>query len=165
MSILLLCLIFNGILSMLCFFLMYIKCNFCYILFYLKLISYNTNFFQILQNRIFFFLIFNLSCLNHNHFFRHIFIVMEYCNEGDLAQYIRKKHKLMESLVKVFIQQLALALKYLQQYNICHMDLKTQNLLIQSQPKLKLKLADFGYGIYLIPNAFRLFYTGTSLGK
>lgn len=69
---------------------------------------------------------------------------MEFCNEGDLSQFIRKKHKLAESLVKVFIQQLALALKYLNQHKICHMDLKPQNLLLQSKPKLKLKLADFG---------------------
>lgn len=69
---------------------------------------------------------------------------MEYCNEGDLSQYIRKKHTLTESIVKVFMQQLALALKYLNERNICHMDLKPQNLLLQSKPKLKLKLADFG---------------------
>lgn len=75
---------------------------------------------------------------------RHIFIVMEYCNEGDLSQYIRKKHKLFEALVKIFMQQLGLALQFLHQHNICHMDLKPQNLLLQSKPKLKLKLADFG---------------------
>lgn len=76
---------------------------------------------------------------------KYIFIITEYCDEGDLSHYIRKRHKLAEPLVKMFMQQLALALKYLHRYNICHMDLKPQNLLLSSKPKLKLKLADFGY--------------------
>lgn len=77
--------------------------------------------------------------------FRYIYIITEYCDEGDLSHYIRKKHKLSEPLVKMFMQQLALALKYINRYNICHMDLKPQNLLLCSKPKLKLKMADFGY--------------------
>lgn len=76
--------------------------------------------------------------------YRHIFIITEYCDEGDLSQFIRKKHKLAESLVKTFMQQLALALKFLHGHGICHMDLKPQNILLVSKPSLKLKIADFG---------------------
>lgn len=71
-------------------------------------------------------------------------IITSYCDGGDLSHYIRKKHKLSEPLVKMFMQHLALALKYLNRLDICHMDLKPQNLLLCTQPKLHLKVADFG---------------------
>lgn len=75
---------------------------------------------------------------------RYVYIITEYCDGGDLSHYIRKRHKLSEPLVKMFMQQLALALKYLNGCNICHMDLKPQNLLLCTTPKLTLKIADFG---------------------
>lgn len=42
------------------------------------------------------------------------------------------------------MQQLALALRFLHTHEVCHMDLKPQNLLLVSKPSLKLKVADFG---------------------
>ncbi|XP_069695812.1 serine/threonine-protein kinase ULK3 isoform X2 [Periplaneta americana] len=80
---------------------------------------------------------------------RYIFIIMEYCEHGDLSCFIRKRRKLPESICKKFLQQLALALKFLRSHNVCHMDLKPQNLLLTSKPNLTLKLADFGFAQYL----------------
>ncbi|KAF2884020.1 hypothetical protein ILUMI_22138 [Ignelater luminosus] len=95
---------------------------------------------------------------------KHIFIITEYCNEGDLSQFIRKKHKLAESLVKTFMQQLALALKFLHGHGICHMDLKPQNILLISKPSLKLKIADFGLSqIISSDNAEQSRYAGSLL--
>ena len=65
---------------------------------------------------------------------------MEYCNGGDLSNFIKEKHKLSENCCKKFLQQLALALKYLRDNNVCHMDLKPQNLLLVARPKLTLKV-------------------------
>ena len=79
----------------------------------------------------------------------HIYIVMEYCNAGDLSSFIRKKHKLPEQICRRFLQQLALALKYLRNHNVSHMDLKPQNLLLTRKPHLVLKLGDFGFAQYL----------------
>ncbi|KDR19557.1 serine/threonine-protein kinase ULK3-like isoform X2 [Zootermopsis nevadensis] len=80
---------------------------------------------------------------------RYIFIIMEYCQHGDLSCFIRKRRKLPETICRKFLQQLALALKFLRSHSVCHMDLKPQNLLLTSQPTLTLKLADFGFAQYL----------------
>lgn len=65
---------------------------------------------------------------------------MEYCDGGDLSSFIRKINKLPENVCHKFLQQLALALKYLRAHNVCHMDLKPQNLLLVKKPLLKLKV-------------------------
>lgn len=65
---------------------------------------------------------------------------MEYCDGGDLSSFIRKKHKLPEQICRRFLQQLALALKYLRNNNVSHMDLKPQNLLLTRRPRLTLKV-------------------------
>lgn len=65
---------------------------------------------------------------------------MEYCDGGDLSSFIKKKHKLPESACRRFLQQLALALRYLRDHNVCHMDLKPQNLLLMKKPQLVLKV-------------------------
>ncbi|PSN42681.1 Serine/threonine-protein kinase ULK3 [Blattella germanica] len=80
---------------------------------------------------------------------RFIYIIMEYCEHGDLSCFIRKRRKLPEAVCKKFLQQLAQALKFLRSHNVCHMDLKPQNLLLTSKPNLTLKLADFGFAQYL----------------
>lgn len=71
---------------------------------------------------------------------RHIYIVMEYCDGGDLSSFIKKKHRLPENICRRFLQQLALALRYLRNHNVCHMDLKPQNLLLMRKPRLVLKV-------------------------
>lgn len=65
---------------------------------------------------------------------------MEYCDGGDLSNFIKKKRKLPENVCRKFLQQLALALKYLRENSVCHMDLKPQNLLLIKRPKLTLKV-------------------------
>lgn len=65
---------------------------------------------------------------------------MEYCDGGDLSKFIKKRKQLPESICQRFLQQLALALKYLRDHNVCHMDLKPENLLLVRRPYLKLKL-------------------------
>lgn len=84
---------------------------------------------------------------------RHIYIVMEYCDGGDLSRFIKKRHKLPESICRRFLQQLALALRYLRDHNVCHMDLKPQNLLLMRRPQLALKVG----GRYIV-DLFILFF-------
>ena len=69
---------------------------------------------------------------------------MEYCEEGDLAKLLKSKIRLKQSFVQKIMQQLALAMKYLRQNNICHMDLKPQNILLMRNSTFILKVADFG---------------------
>ncbi|CDH54575.1 serine threonine protein kinase [Lichtheimia corymbifera JMRC:FSU:9682] len=93
----------------------------------------------------------------------HIYLVMEYCSMGDLAQYIKRKRPskgtrggLSEHFVRHFLKQLADALKFLRSHNLVHRDIKPQNLLLippNDQDDIPLlKVADFGFARNL-PNA------------
>lgn len=90
-----------------------------------------------------------LKILKHEHvvemrdFFwddKRIYIVMEYCDGGDLSDFIKKRRRLPENICKKFLQQLAQALRFLRSHNVCHMDLKPQNLLLARKPKIVLKV-------------------------
>lgn len=73
-------------------------------------------------------------------FCRNIYIIMEYCDGGDLSSFIKRRCKLPEKVCQKFLQQLAIGLQFLHSQNICHLDLKPQNLLIITQPKITLKI-------------------------
>ncbi|NWY03413.1 ULK3 kinase, partial [Nothoprocta ornata] len=81
----------------------------------------------------------------------HIYLIMEFCAGGDLSRFIRTRRVLPEKVVRVFLQQLACALKFLHDRNISHLDLKPQNILLSSLEKPQLKLADFGFAQYMSP--------------
>ena len=76
----------------------------------------------------------------------YIYIVMEYCGGGDLSRFIRTRQSLSEPVCRRFLQQLALALRYLRSHDVAHMDLKPSNILLSHVSKRPtLKLADFGF--------------------
>ncbi|XP_065561885.1 serine/threonine-protein kinase ULK2-like isoform X2 [Artemia franciscana] len=88
----------------------------------------------------------------------HVFLVMEYCNGGDLADYLQAKGTLSEDTIRMFLRQLADAMKALNGKGIVHRDLKPQNILLSHstqsrtlpQPlEIKLKIADFGFARFL----------------
>ncbi|BFY97177.1 hypothetical protein BsWGS_00217 [Bradybaena similaris] len=79
----------------------------------------------------------------------YIYLIMEYCSGGDLSRFIRSKRALPEHVVKRFLQQIALAMKFLWDHNVAHMDLKPQNILLTSSSNPQLKLADFGFAKHL----------------
>ena len=79
---------------------------------------------------------------------------MEYCEAGDLSQYLRKNRVLKESEAQNLLHQLSSALKVLWDNNLIHRDLKPQNLLLQQNETadLVLKIADFGFARYVEPS-------------
>lgn len=96
----------------------------------------------------------------------HVYLVMEYCNGGDLADYLHIKGTLSEDTIASFLQQIAGAIKVIHSNNIVHRDLKPQNILLnfKSDPKsensasvnsattasdIQLKIADFGFARFL----------------
>lgn len=83
--------------------------------------------------------------LRHALFNRIIYIVMELCDGGNLSTYIKRHRTLPECTCKFFMKQLASALQYMRSNNVCHFDLKPQNLLLVKSPVLALKVADFGW--------------------
>ncbi|EME39691.1 hypothetical protein DOTSEDRAFT_75367 [Dothistroma septosporum NZE10] len=85
----------------------------------------------------------------------YIYLVMEYCQLSDLAQFMKKRHTLPnfpetadifkkypnpehgglnEVLARHFLKQVASALKYLRSKNLIHRDIKPQNLLLNPAP-------------------------------
>uniref|UniRef100_A0AC35U5J6 Non-specific serine/threonine protein kinase n=1 Tax=Rhabditophanes sp. KR3021 TaxID=114890 RepID=A0AC35U5J6_9BILA len=73
---------------------------------------------------------------------QYLYFIMEYCNGGEMFDYIIKKERLEESEARHFFRQLIQAMAYVHSSGYCHRDLKPENLLITDD--LKLKLIDFG---------------------
>ena len=71
------------------------------------------------------------------------YIIMEYCEGGELFDYIVEKERLDESEASIFFYQLINALEYIHSKGIAHRDLKPENLLL-SQKKKSIKIIDFG---------------------
>ncbi|XP_013383229.1 serine/threonine-protein kinase ULK2 isoform X2 [Lingula anatina] len=95
-----------------------------------------------------------LDCKETTH---HVYLVMEYCNGGDLADYLQAKGTLSEDTISGFLRQIAGAMRALNGKGIVHRDLKPQNILLthsgqspNPQPSdLQLKIADFGFARFL----------------
>lgn len=86
-----------------------------------------------------------------------VYIVMEYCNGGDLADYLLQQGTLSEDTIRLFTKQICEAMKALQSKGIIHRDLKPQNILLchdesinnPSSSDITLKIADFGFARFL----------------
>jgi len=73
-----------------------------------------------------------------------LFIVMEFADGGDLSQKIEKQGTRLfreDEILDIFIQ-MALAIKYIHDRKVLHRDLKSQNIFLTKQGKVK--LGDFG---------------------
>lgn len=80
-----------------------------------------------------------------------IYIIMELC-EVSLSMFIKKRQRLSESTCRIFVRMLAEAVKYLRTNNVCHFDLKPQNLLLTRPTPSStyvLKICDFGFAQHL----------------
>uniref|UniRef100_H2MJE6 non-specific serine/threonine protein kinase n=1 Tax=Oryzias latipes TaxID=8090 RepID=H2MJE6_ORYLA len=84
---------------------------------------------------------------------------MQYCNGGDLADYLQAKGTLREDTMRVFLQQIAAAMRVLNSKGIIHRDLKPQNILLSYSARkrsnvssIRVKIADFGFARYLQSN-------------
>ena len=83
------------------------------------------------------------------------FLVMEFCNEGDLIHYIHNfGSSISEETVSDFAAQIGQGLKYLHKNQIIHRDLKPHNILLSKgdNGKMVLKIADFGFARFLRPS-------------
>ncbi|XP_063310453.1 serine/threonine-protein kinase ULK1 isoform X3 [Pelobates fuscus] len=84
------------------------------------------------------------------------YLVMEYCNGGDLADYLHTMRTLSEDTIRIFLIQIAGAMKLLHSKGIIHRDLKPQNILLTcaegrryNPNNIRLKIADFGFARHL----------------
>ncbi|KAK7258408.1 hypothetical protein RIF29_23983 [Crotalaria pallida] len=82
-----------------------------------------------------------------------IYLVLEYCDGGDLAAYIHRHGKVSEATARHFMRQLAAGLQVLQEKHLIHRDLKPQNLLLATNEATPLmKIGDFGFARSLAPH-------------
>lgn len=107
--------------------------------------------------------------MNHQHILKledvinddhYIYIILEYCGDGDLLSYMKKHSKtthtvtgLTEYTTHRFAVQMMEALKYMHMHGIVHRDLKPQNILLSQgvDNQLTIKIADFGFAKVLAP--------------
>lgn len=82
-----------------------------------------------------------------------LYIVMEYCQGGELFDYAEKRRfKLGEKRVSKIIKDLSSALKYLHSFNIIHRDIKPENVLMTSiEDDAEIRIVDFGLSKILYP--------------
>ncbi|CAG5045941.1 unnamed protein product [Parnassius apollo] len=84
--------------------------------------------------------------------------LLKYCNGGDLADYLQANRLLSENTIRIFLRQLAEAMRAIHAKGIVHRDLKPQNILLThnvASPRtphpaeITLKIADFGFARFL----------------
>lgn len=96
----------------------------------------------------------------YNHDNENLNIFMEVLHEGSLFNLINKSHNLNEHVVRFLTSQILQGLKYLHDKNIIHRDIKSLNILLDKD--LKLKIADFGCALNLndeVPDPNHPMYT------
>ena len=71
-----------------------------------------------------------------------IYLILDYCPNGDLLDLIEKRQKIDEQTSKFYLAEIILALEYLHSKDIIYRDLKPANILLDEEGHVK--LADFG---------------------
>ncbi|TYK05391.1 serine/threonine-protein kinase SRK2H-like [Cucumis melo var. makuwa] len=75
----------------------------------------------------------------------HLGIVMEYAAGGELFKRISISGRCTEDETRYFFQQLICGLEYIHSRQICHRDLKLDNILLDGSKAPRVKICDFGY--------------------
>lgn len=107
-----------------------------------------------------------LKSLNHEHVVKyiesfenaqHIYLVMEFCNDGNLENYI-KSNDLSEKDVISLFKQIVAGFRYLHEKEVLHRDVKPSNFLLDN---MKIKISDFGFARVILNEAFTQSHIGT----
>jgi 5'-AMP-activated protein kinase catalytic alpha subunit len=89
----------------------------------------------------------------------HFYLVQEYVAKGELLSYILKNKRLSEVESQTLFSQIIAALKCCHENNIVHRDIKHQNLLLDSNHKIK--LIDFGFSSFIEQGVAQTTFCGT----
>jgi Serine/threonine protein kinase len=94
-----------------------------------------------------------------------IYLIMEYCEGGDLENYVKVHGKVEENIAKRWLSQLVESFIYLQEKGIMHRDIKLANILLSKQDDTisDIRVADFGFARFLNENSFAATQLGTPL--
>ena len=86
-----------------------------------------------------------------------IFIVLEYCNGGDLSKYISTENTANDTK---YLKEILNGLHFLYKNNILHRDIKPQNILIHNN---QIKISDFGFAKSFEKNELITTFCGSPL--
>ncbi|KFP69987.1 Serine/threonine-protein kinase Nek3, partial [Acanthisitta chloris] len=92
----------------------------------------------------------------------HLYIVMEYCDDGDLMQKIKHQRGnfFPEDMILHWFVQMCLAVKHIHDKRVLHRDIKSKNIFLTQNGKVK--LGDFGSARLLAhPMSYACTYVGT----
>jgi serine/threonine-protein kinase ULK/ATG1 len=85
------------------------------------------------------------------------YLIMEYCNQGNLKKF-RENKKLSEEEVLYLFQQIIEGFKFIRKLNKIHRDIKPENILVHNNV---LKIADFQFARTLLDEEYAFTYAGT----
>ena len=92
---------------------------------------------------------------------RYLYLIMEYINGISLLDFIQKQknHRIDENICKELFYQIVKGILYCQNKNICHRDIKLENILIINNKIIK--IIDFGFAIKCNRDEYQEFFCGT----
>jgi len=93
---------------------------------------------------------------------KHLYIILEYMEQGSLAHVLKRFGAMSESLAAVYISQVLQGLEYLHDQGVLHRDIKGANVLTNKEGVAK--LCDFGVATELATQQFSLEPEGASAG-
>jgi len=73
---------------------------------------------------------------------KRVYMVMDYCNGGDLYTHLRRERSFTENRSRFYAAEILVGLNYLHQRGIIYRDLKPENILLDTDGHIK--LSDFG---------------------
>ncbi|KAI5839157.1 kinase-like domain-containing protein, partial [Morchella snyderi] len=81
----------------------------------------------------------------------YLYISMEFVADGDLCAYIKARGSSppLEETCQAISRQMLEALEVLHERQVCHRDLKPQNILVAALDPIRVKMTDFGASKYL----------------
>ncbi|KAL0544594.1 hypothetical protein IC582_019711 [Cucumis melo] len=97
----------------------------------------------------------------------HLGLVMEYASGGELFEKIRNQRRpFTEDEARYLFRQLILGVQYIHSMDICHRDLKLDNILLDNGSKSpRLKICDFGYSKRVNPRELKQIARGRNFGS
>lgn len=90
----------------------------------------------------------------------HFYLMLEYCNQGDMLAYVRNLGPVPEQKAIKFLSQILNAFQALVKHKIMHRDFKLANILLHDG---NIKIADFGFAKLLSAEDYATTMLGSPL--
>ena len=88
-----------------------------------------------------------------------LYLILEYCSGGSLSDLIESGHRISTERLLLYAKHILSAFQYLKSQNICHLDVKPSNILLDKYGRVK--LADFGLACHVIHSEMIQKYIGS----